>query len=105
MTTDDLHRMRLFENEITRLDQLYEHLERLWAAVPRYWYVGLLAPVVWYFAGLGWAIAHLLVTASLVGTQAYLIRTRQSENRWSRQQIAEDLERLRAELDGSSQQD
>jgi hypothetical protein len=96
MTTRD-ERIRLYEAEIARLDELYAHLEQLWTQVPRYGYVALLAPLVWWYAGLGWAITHVLVTGALVGTQAYLIGVRKNENRWTRASVADDLERLRAE--------
>ena len=32
------------------------------------------------------------------GSQAYLIGLRKSENRWNREQVAGDLERLKAEM-------
>lgn len=90
-------RIAKYEVEIRRLDELHDELDQLWAKVPRYAYLALLAPVVWYFQGLGWAIVELLVTASLVGTQAYLIGVRKSENRWNRHQLVQDLARLKAE--------
>jgi hypothetical protein len=91
-------RIQKYQVEIKRLDELDAHLDLLWTRVPRYGYVGLLAPVVWYFAGFGWAFVELLVTAALVGTQSYLIKMRKSENRWNRAQLVEDMSRLRAEL-------
>jgi hypothetical protein len=60
--------------------------------------VGLAAPFAWYYFGFGWAVAVLLVTAALVGTQAYLIAMRKSENRWTRERLVQDLERREAEL-------
>jgi hypothetical protein len=93
----DQARIEKYEVEIRRLDQLHAELDELWTKVPRYAYLGLIAPVVWYFAGLGWAIVELLVTAALTGTQAYLIGVRKSENRWNREQLVADLNRLRAE--------
>lgn len=90
-------RIEKYEAEIRRLDQLHDELDQLWTKVPRYGYLALLAPVVWYFHGLGWAIVELLVTGSLVGTQAYLIGVRKSENRWNRARLVEDLNNLRAE--------
>lgn len=86
-----------YEEEIRRLDALDEELDVLLSHAPRYAYAALLAPVVWYFAGGGWAVAELLVTASLVGTQAYLLKVRKSENRWNRESLVEDVRRLRAE--------
>ena len=91
-------RIRKYELEIERLDALDAELDLLWTKVPRYGLLGLLAPVVWYFKGFGWAFVELLVTASLVGTQSYLIRMRKSENRWNRESLVEDVRRLRAEL-------
>ena len=90
-------RIAKYEAEIRRLDELHDELDQLWAKVPRYAYLALLAPVIWYFQGFGWALVELLVTASLVGTQAYLIGVRKSENRWNRQQLVQDLDRLHAE--------
>lgn len=94
----DAERMRKYEEELARLDQLYLHLEHLWTQVPRYAYLALAAPFVWYFVSFGWAFTTLLVTAALVGTQAYLIAIRKNENRWNRQVVARDLESLRDEL-------
>jgi hypothetical protein len=84
--------------EIARLDELDAHLDQLWTQVPRYGLPGLAAPFVWYFKGFGWAVATLLVTAALVGTQAYLIRMRKSENRWTRARLTQDLAEREAEL-------
>jgi len=89
--------IRKYEIEIKRLDDEFAHLESLWAKYPRYGYLALLAPVVWYFKGLGWAIVELLVTAALTGTQAYLIGVRKSENRWNQASLVEDLRNLRNE--------
>jgi hypothetical protein len=85
-------RIRLYKAEIARLDELDAHLDVLWTRVPRYGLVGLAAPFVWYFRSFGWAVATLLTTAALVGTQAYLIRMRKSENRWNRQRLVKDIE-------------
>jgi hypothetical protein len=91
-------RIQKYEAEIARLDALDADLDRLWTKVPRYGFVALLAPVAWYYAGFGWAVATLLVTGALLGTQAYLIRVRKSENRWNRGRLVEDLARRREEL-------
>jgi hypothetical protein len=96
--SDDQQRMQLYEAEIARLDVLYTELEGLWHHVPRYALLALLAPLVWYFASFGWAVVELLVTAALVATQAYLIGVRKNENRWNRELVARDLERLRRDL-------
>jgi hypothetical protein len=96
MTTRE-ERIRLYQAELARLDELYVHLDQLWTQVPRYGYIALLAPLTWWFKGLGWAITHVLVTGALVGTQAYLIGVRKNDNRWTRDSVAQDLENLRAE--------
>jgi hypothetical protein len=87
---------------ISRLDVLDQELDELLAKAPRFWWLAALAPVVWYFAGGGWAFVELLVTASLVGTQVYLLRVRKSENRWNRDSLIEDVARLRRESAGQS---
>jgi hypothetical protein len=91
-------RIRLYEAEIARLDELDVHLDQLWTRVPRYGLVGLASPFVWYFKSFGWFVATLLTTAALVATQAYLIRMRKSENRWTRRRLVEDIQLRRAEL-------
>jgi Flp pilus assembly protein TadB len=91
-------RIKKYEQEIARLDQLYIELDGLWEKVPRLFIFAIGAPFVWYFVSLGWAFVELLITLALVGTQAYLIGLRKSENRWNREQVREDLARLRAEL-------
>jgi hypothetical protein len=95
---DEQDRIHLYEQEIARLDQLHTELEGLWHHVPRYALLALLAPPVWYFASFGWAVVELLVTAALVATQAYLIGVRKNENRWNRELVARDLDRLRKDL-------
>lgn len=94
---NDEARIEKYQIEIRRLDELDAHLDLLWSRVPLYAYVGLLAPVVYFFKGFGWALVELLVTAALVGTQAYLIKMRKSENRWNRAQLVDDVARIRAE--------
>jgi hypothetical protein len=91
-------RIRLYKAEIARLDELDAHLDHLWTRVPRYGLFGVAAPFVWYFKGFGWAVATLLTTAALVGTQAYLVRMRKSENRWTRARLVEDIKVREAEL-------
>jgi hypothetical protein len=95
-------RIQKYEAEIARLDELYKDLDRLWGQVPRFWAFAVFAPFIWYFVSGGWAIVQLLVTAALVGTQAYLIGMRKSENRWNRESVREDLEKLKLELEGKS---
>jgi hypothetical protein len=97
--SSDAERMRKYEEELARLDQLYLDLEQLWTHVPRYGLLALAAPFVWYFFSFGWAFTTLLVTAALVATQAYLIGVRKNENRWNRSMVARDLENLRAEVE------
>ena len=99
---DPQQRIQKYEAELRRLDALHDELDQLWSRVPRYALLGLLAPVVWYFQGWGWALVEVLVTAALVGTQAYLIGVRKSENRWTHASVQEDLARLRAETDAGA---
>jgi hypothetical protein len=87
-----------YKAEIARLDTLYDELGQLWHRVPRYAIVGIAAPFIWYFTSFGWAVAWLLTTAALVGTQAYLIGVRKTENRWNRERLVEDMARREAEL-------
>jgi type II secretory pathway pseudopilin PulG len=93
----DEAQMRKYEIEIERLDEQYADLEQLWTKVPRYGWLVAFAPLVWILWGFGWTLVELLVVASLVGTQAYLIGVRKSENRWNRASLVEDLNRLRSE--------
>ena len=95
---NDEERIAKYEAELRRLDDLHAELDVLWTKMPRYGWLALIAPVVWYFKGWGWAVVELLVTASLVGTQAYLIGVRRSENRWTHQSVSNDLAQLRAEI-------
>jgi len=95
--TDDAARIQKYEDEIARLDVLDAELDELLLKAPRYAYLAVLAPVVWYFKGFGWALVELMVTAALVGTQSYLLRMRKSENRWNRKSLVEDIRRMRAE--------
>jgi len=83
--------------EIDRLDAEHADLERLWTQVPWFACVALLAPIVGFLWGFGAAMVELLVSAALVGTRAYLIAVRKTENRWSRDKLVSDLE----ELDGA----
>lgn len=94
----DQARIEKYESEIQRLDQLHDDLDQLWTKVPRYGYLALFAPIVWYFKGFGWALVELMVTAALIGTQAYLIGVRKSENRWNRASLVADVERIRADI-------
>ena len=94
---DHEERIQKYEAELARLDDLHAHLGQLWTQVPYYGLLAVFAPVVWYYAGLGWAIAELLVTASLVGTQAYLIGVRKNENRANHALVEADLRRLQEE--------
>jgi hypothetical protein len=98
MSHADQERIRKYELELARLDELHQHLEQLWTHVPRYALLGLAAPFVWYFASFGWAVTTLLVTGALVGTQAYLIGVRKNENRFNRSLIERDLAGLRDDL-------
>jgi len=96
--SDDAARIQKYEIEIARLDVLDAELDELLLKAPRYAYLAVLAPVVWYFKGFGWALVELMVTAALVGTQSYLLRMRKSENRWNRASLVDDVRRMRAEI-------
>jgi hypothetical protein len=89
--------IKMYETELARLGELDRDLIRLWKQIPRYGYLGLIAPVVWYFAGLGWAIVALLSVGALLATQAYLIGVRRNEIQWNQKLLTEDLAQLRAE--------
>ncbi|MFT3925613.1 MAG: hypothetical protein QM778_23940 [Myxococcales bacterium] len=91
-------RIKLYQAEIARLDELDAHLDHLWTRVPRYGLFAVAAPFVGYFKGFGWAVATILTTAALVGTQAYLIRMRKSENRWTRRRLTQDIALREQEL-------
>jgi hypothetical protein len=80
--------------EIARLDEELRAYERLWSRLPRFTVVFASVPVVAVLYGLGWAVAALLASAALVGTQAYLIAVRKSENRWTREKLCDDLREL-----------
>lgn len=95
---NDEARLAKYEAELRRLDELYAELDVLWSKMPRYGWLAVLAPVIWYFKGWGWAVVELLVTAALVATQAYLIGVRRSENRWTYRSVENDLTNLRAEI-------
>lgn len=86
-----------YEAELARLDALYANLEVLWAKMPRLFWLAALAPLVTLFATLGWGILTLLLVGVLVGSQAYLLGLRKSENRWNREQVASDLAQVKAE--------
>jgi hypothetical protein len=88
---------RKYRVEIERLDEEYRHLERIWSSVPSFALVAMLAPVVGYFFGWGAAVVELLVSAALLGTRAYLIAVRKTENRWNRDKLVEDLASQRRE--------
>jgi hypothetical protein len=80
-----------YRAEIERLDAEHREYEKLWTQVPRFAWVVLLAPAVGVLWGFGWFVAALLVSAALVGTRAYLIAVRKTENRWNRDKLMEDL--------------
>jgi uncharacterized membrane protein YdbT with pleckstrin-like domain len=85
-----------YQAEIARLDAEHREYEKLWTQVPRFAWVVLLAPVIGFIWGFGWFVAAVLVSAALVGTRAYLIAVRKTENRWNRDKLVEDLrDRLR----------
>jgi hypothetical protein len=77
--------------EIDRLDEEYRDLERMWRQVPWFLLFALLSPVVGTLWGWGAGVVELMVTGALVGTQAYLVAVRQTENRWNRTKLEHDL--------------
>lgn len=81
-----------YQAEIDRLDEEHADLARLWTQVPRFALFGLLSPVVWAVWGWGAGVVALMVTAALVGTRAYLIAVRETENRWNRTKLVDDLD-------------
>ncbi|MDB4973660.1 MAG: hypothetical protein JWN48_2001 [Myxococcaceae bacterium] len=83
-----------YRAEIERLDQEQRELDKLWTQVPWFALAALLAPVVGYVWGWGAAVVELLVSAALVGTRAYLIAMRKTENRWNREKLVDDLNAL-----------
>ncbi|HEY6876573.1 MAG TPA: hypothetical protein VI299_01090 [Polyangiales bacterium] len=88
-----------YRAEIARLDAEHREYERLWSEVPRFAYVLLLAPGIGFVWGFGWFVVAVLVSAALIGTRAYLIAIRRTENRWNRDKLVEDLrEKLGAML-------
>ncbi|MET0340822.1 MAG: hypothetical protein ABW252_07455 [Polyangiales bacterium] len=89
MTNPSLERK--YQVEIDRLDAEHAELERLWTNVP--WFAALIAVAPFAGALWGWgaAVVAMLVTAALVGTRAYLIAVRKSENRWNRERLFDDL--------------
>lgn len=80
-----------YRAEIARLDAEHREYERLWTQVPRFAWVLLLAPVIGFVWGFGWLVVEVLVSAALIGTRAYLIAVRKTENRWNRDKLVEDL--------------
>lgn len=81
-----------YQAEIDRLDEEHADLAHLWTQVPRFALFALLSPVVWAVWGWGAGVVTLMVTAALVGTRAYLIAVRQTENRWNRGKLVDDLD-------------
>jgi hypothetical protein len=90
-------RIHVYETELARLGELDRDLVRLWGQIPRYGYLALVTPIVWYVAGLGWALVALLIVGALLATQAYLIGMRRNEIRWNKKLLTEDLAQLKAE--------
>src|SRR6476619_3034704 len=86
-----------YETELRRLDEQAAELERQWRHTPRFALFALLAPVVGFKFGFGAAMVELMVSAALVGTYSYLIGVRKSENRWTRNSVARELEAAQQE--------
>jgi hypothetical protein len=91
-----------YQAEIERLDAEHTDLQRLWTQVPWFALFALLSPVVGAIWGWGAAVVELLVTGALVGTRAYLIAVRQTENRWNREKLVHDLEAAREQSPATS---
>jgi hypothetical protein len=85
-----------YRAEIERLDEEYRDLERMWSQVPWFALFALLSPVVGAVWGWGAGVVELMVTGALVGTQAYLVAVRQTENRWNRTKLDHDLSEQQA---------
>jgi hypothetical protein len=81
-----------YQSEIARLDSEIAHYERQWRKVPRFAWAALLCPIAGVLAGWGAAFVALLVSAALVGTRAYLVAMRKSENMWTRDRLRADIE-------------
>jgi hypothetical protein len=80
-----------YEAELVRLDDEFRSLQEHWARVPRFAWFALLAPLAWVLQGFSGALIVVLVTPALVGTRAYLIGMRKTENRWTRDSVAREL--------------
>jgi len=80
-----------YQTEIDRLDDEYTDLQRMWTQVPWFALAALLSPVAGYVWGWGAAVVELLVSGALVGVRAYLVAVRQTENRWTREKLVNDL--------------
>ncbi|MEY4513324.1 MAG: hypothetical protein RLZZ450_5446 [Pseudomonadota bacterium] len=81
-----------YQAEIARLDAEHDDLARMWTQVPWFVLFAALSPVVWAVWGWGAGVVELMVTGALVGTRAYLIAVRQTENRWNRTKLVNDLD-------------
>lgn len=81
-----------YEAEQARLDDELRELEHHWQTVPRFFAFAAFAPLVTYFYGFAAGMVELMVTLALVGTRAYLIGIRKSENRWTHQSLARELQ-------------
>src|SRR4051794_11947460 len=85
-------KLEKYERELLRLDAEYLDLEQHWQGVPRFFLFALSAPICWLLYGFGAGVVALLVSVALVGTRAYLIGIRKSENRWIRASVAREIE-------------
>jgi hypothetical protein len=81
-----------YQAEIARLDEEHTDLVRMWNQVPWFALFALLSPAVGWVWGWGAGIVELMVTGALVGVRAYLVAVRQTENRWNRTKLVEDLD-------------
>jgi hypothetical protein len=81
-----------YQAEIDRLDAEHAGLAKLWIQVPWFALTALLAPVAGLVWGWGAAVVELLVSGALVGTRAYLVAVRMTENRWIRDKLLADMQ-------------
>ena len=86
-----------YQAEIERLDEEYRDLARMWTQVPWFALFALLSPLVGAVWGWGAGVVELMVTAALVGTRAYLVAVRQTENRWNRSKLENDVREQQVE--------
>ena len=80
-----------YESDMARLDAEYRQLDALWAKLPRWILLALVAPGLVYFVGWGAAVVGWLVGGGLTGVRAYLVAVRRAENRRTRVSLEREL--------------